>query len=225
MTQSPDTAIPYPRLMPGHFRSEVHPFKPRPVARFGKQVINVELSARMMGNHSIGRTRSPDPPRERARINTGYADPPLRRHPLVKRLAVTKAARLGHIFTDDTTKCMRRIGLDILVIRADITDMGESESNDLPRIARVGHNFLIAGHRCVKANFANRRTSRAKAPAPYDTAICQHQYPGGALGCSGDDGIGHGLILNVCNNGGYMAVPRFKQSSPSLEDEKIARNL
>ena len=60
--------------------------------------------------------------------------------------------------------CARRIhGLDVLVVDADIADMGKGEGDDLPGIGRIGEDFLIAGHRGIEADFAHRLTDGAKA--------------------------------------------------------------
>ena len=66
--------------------------------------------------------------------------------------------------------------LHILRIGSDIADMGESESDDLPGIARVRHAFLIASHRGIEADFAYARAFCAEAPAPNTCAIRQNQY-------------------------------------------------
>ncbi len=60
-----------------------------------------------------------------------------------------------------------RIGaLDILVVGADIADVREGEGDDLPGVGRIGHHLLIAGHRGVEADFADRLALGAEALAP-----------------------------------------------------------
>ena len=71
---------------------------------------------------------------------------------------------------------MRAVRLDILGVGADIADMREGEIDDLPGIAGVRHHFLIAGHRGVEADFANRAALCAKAPAPDHLPRRQNQY-------------------------------------------------
>ena len=62
---------------------------------------------------------------------------------------------------------MRLVRLDILVIGPDIADVRESEGDDLFRIARVGHHFLIAGHGRVEAQLADRFALGAEALSPH----------------------------------------------------------
>ena len=65
------------------------------------------------------------------------------------------------------------------MIGADIADMGEGEGDDLPRVARIGHDLLIAGHRGVEADLADRLPLRAEAPAPDQGPVRQRQHARG----------------------------------------------
>jgi hypothetical protein len=47
-------------------------------------------------------------------------------------------------------------GFDVFGVGADVADMGKREGDDLAGIGRVGHDFLIAGHRGVEADLADR---------------------------------------------------------------------
>ena len=44
--------------------------------------------------------------------------------------------------------------LDVLLVRADIADVGEGEGDDLAGVGRVGQDLLIARHRGVEADLA-----------------------------------------------------------------------
>ncbi len=55
--------------------------------------------------------------------------------------------------------------LDIVVIGADIADMGEGEGDDLPGIGWIGEDFLIAGHGRIEADLAHGLARGAK-PGP-----------------------------------------------------------
>src|SRR5262249_60631755 len=52
---------------------------------------------------------------------------------------------------------------DVLVVGADIADVGEGEGDDLPGIGGIGEDLLIAGHRGVEADLADRVPGGAKA--------------------------------------------------------------
>jgi hypothetical protein len=77
---------------------------------------------------------------------------------------------------------MRLARLDVLVIGADIADVREGEGDDLPRVARVGHHLLVAGHRGVEAQLADRLALGAEAPAPDRPAVGEHHDSRRALG-------------------------------------------
>src|SRR3546814_2977282 len=76
-----------------------------------------------------------------------------------------------------SAKGMGRVSLHILKIGADIAAMGKGEVGDLPGIARVSHDLLIAGHRRVEADLANRLANRAEAASEPHGAVTKDQYP------------------------------------------------
>src|SRR3546814_10396234 len=97
-------------------------------------------------------------------------------HPLIKGLDITEIAWLRHILPHNAAKGMGRVSLHILKIGADIADMGKGEVDDLPGIARVSHDLLLAGHRRVEADLANRLANRAEAASEQDGAVSKDQY-------------------------------------------------
>ena len=80
---------------------------------------------------------------------------------------------------------MRLARLDILLIGADIADVGEGEGDDLPRERRIGHDFLIAGHGGVEAQLADHLPLGAEAPAPDRPAVGENDDSRRALGLLG----------------------------------------
>ena len=60
--------------------------------------------------------------------------------------------------------------------------MREGKADDLRRIRRVGQNFLIAGHRRIKANFTNSGADMAYAVAIENLAIGKHKGGSWILG-------------------------------------------
>ena len=72
---------------------------------------------------------------------------------------------------------MRLARLDILVVGADIADVREGEGDDLLRVGRVGHHFLIAGHRGVEAQLADRFAFGAEALAPHTRPSAKTMTP------------------------------------------------
>ena len=65
--------------------------------------------------------------------------------------------------------------LDVLGVGADIADMREGEGDDLAGIGGIGHDLLIAGHRGVEADLADRCARGADAPAPEHRAVGENQ--------------------------------------------------
>ncbi len=55
---------------------------------------------------------------------------------------------------------------------------GKCEGDELPGIGGIGENFLIAGHRGVEADFADRLAFRAEAKTFQHGAIGQHEKRG-----------------------------------------------
>src|SRR3546814_10465106 len=90
---------------------------------------------------------------------------------------------------------MGRVSLHILKIGADIADMGKGEVDDLPGIARVSHDLLIAGHRRVEADLANRLANRAEAASEQDGAVSKDQYPRRSFGHGPGFGACHDNVL------------------------------
>ena len=106
----------------------------------------------------------------------------------------TPVGRFGDILLDHQTARGNPTRFQVLIVRADVADMREGESDDLPGIGRVGQSLLIPGHAGVEAHLAHRVLRRrvgAEATAPEHGAIGQNQSGGGTGGH-----IGHGGFLS-----------------------------
>ncbi len=62
-------------------------------------------------------------------------------------------------------------GFAIGAVRASIAYVGEGESDGLPVVGRVGHDFLVARHGGVKAQFCGNYALRAKPRAIKERAV------------------------------------------------------
>ena len=200
--QLPHAVLPQAAFLARDFDGEVHALQPRPACGLRGQCGNVEPAVGIMGDDDIGRALFPDHAGERAGVDARQADAAMRRHPFVERRDIAEIARLGHILPHDAAQRVRVVGLDILIIGADIADMGEGEIDDLPGIAGIGHDLLIAGDGRVEAEFAHRLADRAEAPSEHRAAIGENQYPGGSFG--------HGKGLGVCH--GYAFPYAFAEA-------------
>src|SRR5207302_9102021 len=69
-------------------------------------------------------------------------------------------------------------GLDVLVVGANIADMGKGEGDDLAGIGRIGEDLLIAGHRGIEADLADRMAGGAKAKALQQCAVGKDEQRG-----------------------------------------------
>ena len=106
-------------------------------------------------------------------------DDAARAQPLVEMAGGAEVRRLGDVGAqDDAARARRRRhvdGLDVFVVGADVADMREGEGDDLPGIGRIGQDFLIAGHRGVEADLADRVAGGAEAETLQHGAVRQHQ--------------------------------------------------
>src|SRR3546814_3043468 len=109
-------------------------------------------------------------------IDARKPDPSVRLHPLIESLHRPEIARRRHILPHHAAQCERVVGLQILIIGADIADMGKSEGDELHRVGGIGHHLLIAGHGGVEADLAHRLALGAEAMSPDHAAVGQDQY-------------------------------------------------
>ena len=67
---------------------------------------------------------------------------------------------------------------DVLVVDADDPDMREGEGDDLGGVGGVGQDLLVARHRRVEADLADRRAARADSEALDNRAVREHDNAG-----------------------------------------------
>ena len=70
---------------------------------------------------------------------------------------------------------MDLIGFDVFLVDAVIADVGIRQGDDLPAIARVGEDFLVAGQRRVEHDFAGGGASCSDRGTDKDRAVCERQ--------------------------------------------------
>ena len=146
-----------------------------------------------MRDHRVGRTRKADAAGQRAGIDARNANLAFGRQPVRETAGGAEIAGRGHVFAHHAAHRALDPAFHVFLVHADIADVRESEGDDLPGIAGVGHHFLIAGHRGVEAHLADRGAGGAKAPAPDDVAIGQHQHGSRSVrfGRRRRGGVGH----------------------------------
>jgi len=84
-------------------------------------------------------------------------------------------------FADDERFDIRPRRFFILEIRANISNVRISQTDNLPGIAGVGENFLITGEAGVENDFAAAARNRASSAAIKDAPVFQREYRGSVL--------------------------------------------
>jgi len=94
-------------------------------------------------------------------------------------------AEAGHAqrhVLDDQASGMHAGRFDILVIDTDVADVRIRQRDDLPAVAGVGEDFLVAGERGVEHHLAHRVAGCTDAGAEEGRAVCECEQ------CGGQDG-------------------------------------
>lgn len=111
----------------------------------------------------------PDQRGQSAGVDAGKPDHASAFEPVIEmaRGAVVRRAGNGRVQHDaaGAGRCGQIDRLDVLVIGADIADMGKGEGDDLAGIGGIGQDLLIPGHRGIEADLAHRMAGRAETLA------------------------------------------------------------
>ena len=170
----PDKALPR-----RHHRHEIHADETGPGFGVALERLDVEVSGRLVRDHGIRHAVLANERRQRAGVDAGKADDAAAFQPGIEIARRPIIRRLGDRgMQHDAAGARRRReidGFDVLVIRSDIADMRKREGDDLPRIGRIGEDLLIAGHRGIEADLADRVPGRAEAGAFQHGAVREHQ--------------------------------------------------
>ena len=118
--------------------------------------------------------------RQLARVDVGDADDVARREelPEILRAPPTRGQRrqvANHESRGKDAPRFRIFGID-----ADVADMGIGQRDDLTGVGRIGKDFLVAGHRGVENDLADRATVRADRSSTKHRSVGQRQQRGHA---------------------------------------------
>ncbi len=152
--------------------------QPIHVGRFGEGLLRLGEVGFAFGIEDDGAilcALGADVARQRPRIDAGNAGDALHLQPLIEVVRSAEVRGVGDILAQDEAGNAGLLGFDIFHIGADIADMREGEGDDLPGIARVGEDFLIAGHRRVEADFPGGDALGADAMAGKHRPIRKNQ--------------------------------------------------
>ncbi len=178
----PGGFVPGEALAAGYHRHQVHADQSGPFAGFFFQGPQIEAAVWRMRDHRVRHALAADQCRERASVDAAETDDTAGFQPLVEMLGGPVIRRIGDRGAqDDATgarRCRHVQRLDVLVVGADIADMGEGECDDLPGIRWIGEDLLVAGHRGVEADFTDGGAFRAESEAFQHGAIGEHKERG-----------------------------------------------
>ena len=175
----------------GHAGDEVQPFEPAPFSSLCLQCRKVEFAARAVRYHCIGCARHADATGQRAGIDARQTDLAVVLHPFDEFVLRAEVRMRGHFLPHHAADRAKASAFVVFLVRANIADMREGEGDDLAVVGRIGHHFLIAGHRGVEADFAHRAAGGTEALAPDDGAVTQHE----------DSRRARGLRVRRCGQG------------------------
>ena len=70
------------------------------------------------------------------------------------------------------------VRLDVLVVDAGVADVGIGQRDDLAAVGGIGEDLLVAGHRRVEHDFADRLARRADRRAPENRPVGKRKNRG-----------------------------------------------
>ena len=176
--------VPAIALAGGDILGEVEPDHAGPRCRLALQRLDLEFAVWIVRDHRVRHAVLADERGQRARVDAGDGDDAVRLEPHVEVLAGAPVGRRcdrGAQHAAAHAACREARRFHVLVVGADIADMREGEGDDLSGIRRIGEDLLIAGHRRVEADLADRDAGRARAPSFDDGAVGQDEEGGRRL--------------------------------------------
>ncbi len=205
LAPAPWRFIPSETLAGRHHRHQIHANEPRPGLGLALERVEIEAAGRLMSNDRIGHAFLPNECGERARIDAGEPDHATALEPLIEmpRRPVIRRRGDGRVQHHPARTGRRREidCLDVLVVGADIADMGEGEGDDLAGIGRIGEDLLVAGHRGIEADLADGVAGGAQPKAFQHGAVGKNEQRG-RLGVVPKVGtvmdIAMGIAMGLC---------------------------
>ena len=140
------------------------------------------LATRLASSRSIGREHAlhrpvdAKPADQRPGVDAFEADD-VRACEIVVQIAVgAEVAHAAAVLADDEAGQMRLVAFDVLGVDAVVADLRVGHRDDLAAIARIGEDFLIAGHRGVEADLAVDLAVGAEGSAGKDRSVFQSKF-------------------------------------------------
>ena len=150
--------------------------------RLGAQRVEVEGAVGRMGDDRVRHAALADERRQRAGVDARHANDSPGLEPAVEPRRGAKIRWARNVGAHDGADRGRRgrgiDDFDVLVVDADDPDMREGEGDDLGGVGGVGQDFLVARHRRVEADLADRRAGRADPEALDHRAVRKNDHAG-----------------------------------------------
>lgn len=135
-----------------------------------------------MRNNCVGHAFRSNEAGQRTGVDTAQSDYSARFQPFVQVPCgpIARGLRNGCMQHDapGSGSCGHVEGLDVFLVRADISDMRKSERNDLAGIGGIRKDLLVARHRCVEADLPDRVPGGTEAGAFDNRSVRQNQQCG-----------------------------------------------
>lgn len=171
--QIPTAFSPLDGLARGHLLRQIHTLQPGECPGLCHSLIGITLRPR----HDAAPLRPfvPENAGEFAGINAGDAHYVMGFQIVRQALARAPVADTNRHIAHHQPADMNATRLNILVIDADIANMGIGQRYDLTRIRGIGEDLLITGHRGIKNDFPNGAALCANRDAAENRAIFKSQ--------------------------------------------------
>ena len=124
---------------------------------------------------AIHRSAFPEVTNQGTGVDAGNADHAVLLQPGLQAALAAPVALGGGQLTGDHPAHMGSISLLIAAVDPGVTQLGVGEGDQLPGIAGVGHDLLVAGHTGVKDHFTQGRCFGAEGFTTQHQAIRQHK--------------------------------------------------
>ena len=170
--QGPAGLIPFIALQAAHLFRQVHADQPRPGPCRGVELGHITLA---MDHHAGLGAVVAQVAGQAAGVDATDADQAVIHQPVIEMARGAEVGGLGDIGPEHQP-ARRRLGrFQVLRVGADVADMGKGEGDDLAGVGGVRKDFLIAGHRCIEADFADALPLGADAVPPEYCAVGENQ--------------------------------------------------
>ena len=154
---------------------QIHTGETGPSGRLRPQIVNIEMAVGRVLKRADRRPAIANAAGQPAGVGAGQPRHPVTGQPGVQIAFGPMIGGGRDLGAGDQPHGRRIDGFDVGAIGADIADMRKGEGDQLAGVGRVGQDFLIAGHRCVEANFADAGLGGADSTSPKHRAIGQDQ--------------------------------------------------